>query len=286
MNRKLLITGGSGYLGRHLTVKAAESYDVYTTYQSSPDRIKAGQPLPLDLTDRAAVLRLIDEVRPQAIIHTAACNPGGGDEATMMAVNGTGSGYVAEAAVAVGARLVHVSTDALHDGRQAPYADDAPPTPIYAYGRSKAAAEAEVARIDPQAAIVRTSLIYGLDEMDNGTRNFVWLLEKGKPLKLFSDVIRQPMWVETLSEALLRLIDIDFRGPLNVAGRQSLTREAFARRMLAHWQIDPGDHLQSGRAADVSDTIPLDLRLSVAKGEKLLGMTFLGVDEVLAAQTR
>ncbi len=285
MKRALLITGGSSYLGRHLTVKAAKRYELYSTYQSHPDRIKAGHPLPLNLTNRKAVLRLIDEVRPQAIIHAAACNPGGGAEALMMAVNAAGSGYVAEAAVAVGARLVHVSTDVIHDGRQAPYADDAPPTPLYGYGRSKAAAEAEVARINPQAAIVRTSLIYGLDEMDNGTRSFVWKLEQGQPLKLFSDVIRQPIWVETLAEALLKLIDVEFSGPLNVAGRQALTREAFARRMLAYWQIDAGDLLHSGRAADVSDTIPLDLRLSVRKGERVLGMPFPGVDEVLLGQT-
>ncbi len=277
----LLVTGGSSYLGRHLTVRAAEKYTVFTTYHHHPDQIRAGQPLPLDLADRAAVLHLFEMVRPQAVIHAAAINPGG-DDGAMADVNAAGSGYVAEGAAAVGARLVHVSTDVVHNGQNAPYADDAPPTPLNRYGRSKAAAEAAVAELCPQAVIVRTSLIYGLQEMDRGTAGFAQRLVQGEGLVLFSDVVRQPVWVETLSQALLKLIELDFAGFVNVAGRQALTRAEFGRRMLAYWGVDGLDRITSGRAADVSESIPLDLRLTVERGETLLQMTFPGVDEVLA----
>jgi dTDP-4-dehydrorhamnose reductase len=219
---------------------------------------------------------------PQAIIHTAAINPGQGDAAQMWRVNVDGSRYVAEAAAAVGARLVCVSSDIIHSGRNAPYAGNAPPSPINDYGRSKAAAEAAIIEANPLAVIVRTSLIYGLDEMDRGTAGFVERLASGQPLILFSDVIRQPVWVETLAAALLKLVKLDFAGILTVAGRQALTREEFGRRMLAWWQVDPAGLVQSGRAADISDTTPLDLRLDVAVAEQWLDMTFPGVDEVLA----
>ncbi len=279
-NQTLLITGGSSYLGRHLAARAAQRFAVFTTYFDHPGRVKVGQPLPLNLADRTAVVRLVKELTPQAIIHAAAINPGG-DEQNMMRINVDGSRYVAEVAATVGARLVHVSTDVVHSGRDAPYEDEAPPSPLNSYGRSKAAAETVVAETYPQAAIVRTSLIYGLDEMDRGTAGFVKRLESGQPLVLFNDVIRQPVWVGTLSKALLKLVEIDFTGTLNVAGRQALTREEFGRRMLAWWGVDPSNMLQSGRAADISDTIPLDLRMSVTKGENLLEMAFPGVDEVL-----
>jgi dTDP-4-dehydrorhamnose reductase len=281
LKKKLLITGGSGYLGQHLTARAARDFNVYATYSNHPDQIKAGRPLALNLADREAVLRLITDLAPQAIIHTAAINPGGNDQ-QMMRVNVEGSRYVAEGAVAVGARLVHVSSDVVHDGRHAPYADDAPPSPLNLYGRSKAAAEAAVAEIDPKAAIVRTSLIYGLEEMDRGTESFIKRLDAGQPLILFNDVIRQPIWVESLAEALLKLVEVDFAGILNVAGRRALTREEFGRRMLAWWQVDPRGLLQSGQAADISDTISLDVRMIVVKAEQLLQMTFPGVDDVLA----
>lgn len=285
MSKKtLLITGGSGYLGRHLTAKAIDSFQVYTTYTRHPDQVKAGQSMPLDLTRRDDVLRLVGALSPQAIIHAAAVNPGQGDDETMRQVNALGSRYVAEAAVAVGARLVHVSSDMVHSGKNAPYADDAPPSPLGGYGRSKAEAEAAMAEIDPAAAIVRTSLIYGLEEMDRGTEGFVARLRSGQPLVLFSDSIRQPVWVESLTEALLRLAgpQASFAGLLNVAGRQALSREEFGRRMLQWWRVDPGDLLQSGRAADISAAIPLDLRLTISRAEQVLQMPLPGVDEVLA----
>ena len=283
MPRKiLLITGGSGYLGRHLTAKAVGTFDVYATCHRNADRVKAGRPVPLDVTNREAVLSLMTELKPDAIIHTAAVNPGSGSDAWMMAVNVHGPRHIAEAAGMVGARLVHVSSDVVHDGQRAPYSDDAAPSPINGYARSKAAAEAAVVEANPQAAIVRTSLIYGLAEMDRGTAGFVERIEAGEVVTLFGDAIRQPVWVDSLSEALLKLAGLDFAGTLNVAGRQAMTREEFGRKMLDWWKIDLRGLVRSGRAADVSEPIPLDLRLTTDKAEGLLHMMFPGVDEVLA----
>jgi dTDP-4-dehydrorhamnose reductase len=263
-----------------LTRKAAEDFNVYATYKTNPVPIKTGQAVPLNLANRAGVLDFVTELKPEVIIHTAAINPGSQDQ-TMMPINAGGSRYVAEAAVAIGARLIHLSSDLLHDGKNSPYDDDTSPTPLNLYGRSKAAAEAAVAEVDPQAVIVRTSLIYGLQLMDRGTTGFVKRLNTGEPLTLFSDVIRQPIWVESLVVALLKLADIDFSGRLNVVGSQPITREEFGRCMLAWWQVDTRGLLRSGRAADISDTIPLDVRLSTSKAEQLLQMTFPGVAEVL-----
>jgi len=279
----LLVTGGSGYLGRHLTSQAVERWAVHTTFSKQPDQIKAGIPHPLDVAHRAAVLRLITELSPQAIIHCIAANPGS-DEQTMRQINTAGSRYVAEGAVAVGARLVHVSTDIVHDGRQAPYSDSDPPSPVNIYGRSKAQAEAAIAEIDPRAAIVRTSLIYGLTEIDRSTYGFTERLKAGQPLFLFRDVLRQPIWVESLASALLKLaLEVDdFAGTLNIAGRQVIDRERFGRLMLDWWQVENRHLAQSGRAADLPHPPPLDLRLKIEQAETLLKMTFPGVDDVLA----
>ena len=279
--KTLLITGGSGYLGQYLTTKAAQNYNLYTAYRSHADNVKAGHPVALDLTNAAQVQQLIRELRPDAVIHAAAANPGQSNAEMMMRVNTQGSRYIAQAAAAVGARLVHVSTDMIFDGKNAPYADDAPASPINDYGRSKAAAETAVLETYPAAAIARTSLIYGLDEMDRGTASFVERLERGETLSLFTDVIRQPVWVESLVEALLKLVEVEINGRLNVAGRQPLTREEFGRRMLAWWGVEPGDRLELVRAADLAPTTPLDLRMSSQKAERLLQMRFPGVDEVL-----
>ncbi len=285
IKKRLLITGGSSYLGQFLVPKATEQFEVYATYRTNPDNIPAGKPAILDLTSRSEVHRVVAKINPDAIIHAAAVNPGKGDEQRMMQVNAGGTRFVAEAAVSVGARLVHVSTDVIFDGKQPPYADDAPPSPLNGYGRSKAAAEAAVTDVAPQAAIVRTSLIYGLKRMDRGTEGFVRRLKSGEPLVLFNDVIRQPVWVDSLAEALLKLVNLNFSGTLNVAGQQPITREQFGRLMLAWWNIGTAGQLQSGRAAGISATIPLDVRLPVKKAENLLQMSLPGVEEVLAAHS-
>ncbi|OQY43830.1 MAG: hypothetical protein B6242_13980 [Anaerolineaceae bacterium 4572_78] len=281
-SKKLLITGGSGYLGRYLTRKVAEMHEVYVTYHAHPDKITVGCSYVLNLVDRSQVINLIKQLAPDSIIHAAGINPGG-DTDHMMKINRDGSGYIAEGAIEVGAKLVYVSSDVLHDGQNSPYTDDAEPTPLNIYGRSKTAAEKVIQEINPTATIVRTSLIYGFHEMDRSTIGFVERLKSGEKLILFNDVIRQPVWIDTLSTALLKLaVDkTDFCGIINVAGQQPLTREEFGRRMLTWWKIGYHEKISSGKVEDVGYTGPKDVRLIIRKGEKLLNMTFYGVDDVI-----
>lgn len=280
----LLITGGSGYLGRHVSAYAAKYCAVATTYVNRASHIQAGTPYQLDVTKADQTLALIKQLQPTAIIHCVAANPGS-DESTMMTINAEGSRHIAQAAANIGARLVHVSTDMVHDGTASPYDDAIQPTPISTYGHSKALAETYIAQVHPGAAIVRTSLIYGLTDMDRGTAGFVARLKANETLTLFSDVVRQPVWTETLSQALFKLAleNLDFTGILNVVGRQAIDRAAFGRKMLAWWRVDVDSNelIQTGFGANLPHPPPLDIRLNIAKGERVLGMTFPGVDDVL-----
>ncbi|MFN0092798.1 MAG: SDR family oxidoreductase [Acidimicrobiales bacterium] len=273
----LLVTGATGYLGRALVPLAARRAEVIGASQAG-----GGGRVALDVADRRQVFELLEGLRPAAVIHAAAVNPPEGPERRMEAVNVAGSAHVAEAAAAVGARLVHVSTDVIFDGRAAPYADDASPTPLGEYGRTKAAGEAEVLARCPGAVSVRTSLIYGLRRIDRGTQGFVKTLASMGELVLYRDVLRQPVSVEALSAALLALA-LDHRqerGTLNVAGRQAISRAAFGRRLLDWWGVDTEDRIVEVDAALAAPDVPLDLRLRLDRAERL-GFDLPGVDEVL-----
>ena len=112
-----------------------------------------------------------------------------------------GTRHITQAAASCGARLVHISSDVIFNGREAPYAESAEPAPLHAYGRAKAEAE-KIAAAYANHAIVRTSLIYGLRLMDRGTAWMVEALRAGEPVTLFTDQIRNPVWAQQLEPGL------------------------------------------------------------------------------------
>ncbi|MEM1205669.1 MAG: sugar nucleotide-binding protein [Acidobacteriota bacterium] len=283
---KILVTGASGYLGRRIVAHISEStgsgHLPVSAYNRGTGGDLGGRPWHLDLRSVDAPSRIVD-LGPDAIIHCAAVNPGG-PESAMEQVNVEGSRRVAEAARLLGARLVHVSTDVVHDGLAAPYADDAMPSPVGTYGVTKAGAEAAVRESCPRATVVRTSLIYGLDAMDHGTRGFAERLRAGGEVGLFADVLRQPVWVETLARALVRLAELAPGGFVNVAGSQVLSRDAFGRRMLKAWGVEGRGRVKTVLAREVAPAVPRDLRLRLDRARKLLDIDLPGVDEVLTAR--
>jgi dTDP-4-dehydrorhamnose reductase len=228
---RVLVTGAGGMLGRAVVqAAAARGHDVAALARAD-----------LDVSDRAAVDRAVGGAAPDAVVHCAAWTDVDGaeaDEATALAVNGDGAGHVARAAAATGARLVHVSTDYVFDGRKGePYVEDDSTGPLSAYGRSKLAGERAVAEASSDHAIARTAWLFGA-----GGRNFVdtvLRLAAGRDeLRVVADQVGSPTWVGHLAPALLDLAEGDARGVFHVtaAGTCSwhdLAAEAFAQAGVA-----------------------------------------------------
>lgn len=274
----LLITGGSGYLGSHLAKQARERWRVVATYFSHPIDLPGCRVIPLDVADGNAVSRLLAELRPAAIIHTAA------DMSTaevMQAVIVEGTRHVVAAAAAIGARLIHLSTDALFDGEHAPYVESDLPRPITPYGRAKAAAEQAVAETYPAAAIVRTSLIYGFDPIDPRTAWVVNSLHQAKPITLYTDEMRCPVWVAQLAMALLELAKGEQHGIWHLAGPQPLSRYEFGEKLARVYNLDPTG-ITAGLSRESGQIRPRNCTLDVEKAQRRLRSPFWGVDEVLA----
>lgn len=275
--QRLLITGGGSYLGRNLVPLAGQTHQIcYTFFQNDPLGLPFGTQL--DIRDTTAVTRLITQFQPHVIIHTVGSNRG----KDMGNVIRQGTQNVVRAAAAIGARLIHLSTDSIFDGLNPPYDETAVPTPANEYGRAKADAETHVAA-HPKHVIIRTSLIYGLQEMDHGTAWMARALAAGEPVQLFNNQIRNPVWVETLSRACLELAGCDYVGILNVAGRQVLSRAEFSLKMLDYWQIESRATLTIGPSA--SGRWPLDCRLDLHRGTAVLTTPLLGVDAVIKNHT-
>jgi len=277
--RRMLVTGGSGYLGGWVVRLARDDWEVTATYLAHPAEEPSARWRRLDVRDGAAVAALAAKVRPAVVVHTAALNPGKGTD--FEAVNAAGARHVARAAGGCGARLVHISTDVLFDGERGSYIEDDPPNPITPYGRSKALAEQEVRASGVEALIVRTSLIYGWrPRIGRQTRWMVDDLQAEKPVRLYTDELRCPIWVESLAAAVIELADLDHTGVLHVAGAQVLSRYEFGLRLLRFHGLEPG--LVTPTPSPRDKPRPLDCTLDCARARALLRTPLPGVDEVLS----
>ncbi len=273
---KILITGGSSYLGWHLVPLALPEHEiVYTWFQRDPLGLAQGRQL--DVRDGTAVNQLVRAFQPQVIIHLAGSNRG--DD--MENVIHRGAQNIIAAARAVNARLIHLSTDSIFRGDAAPYAETAVPTPVNVYGRAKADAEV-IGQTWPNHVIIRTSLIYSLAEMDHGTAWMAAALQAGQSVTLFDNQIRNPVWVHSLAQACLELAAGDFTGILNVAGRQVLSRSDFALKMLDWWRIDQRETLHIGPST--GSQWPLNCELDLSLATAVLQTPLPGVDEVIGGQ--
>lgn len=196
-----LVTGAGGMLGSELSDalrRAGEPVDA---------RDRAG----LDVLDADAVAHAV--AGADVVVNCAAWTDVDGAEADERAatrLNGDAVEVLARACLSAEARLIHLSTDYVFAGQaQRPYAEDAPPAPLNAYGRSKLVGEQAVLSLLPEVGtVVRTAWLYG----GGGARgrNFVDTMRRladasAGPVDVVDDQHGQPTWSRDLAEALVLL---------------------------------------------------------------------------------
>jgi dTDP-4-dehydrorhamnose reductase len=190
-----LITGAGGQLGRELQAAVPPGWSVHPCGSSQ-----------LDVTRPESVAEAFAAVGPTLVINAAAYTAVDAAEREAEraeAVNATGAAYVAEAARAAGARLIHLSTDFVFDGaRGRPYLPTDRTQPLSVYGRTKLAGEREVMRIcGASAVVVRTAWLYA-----SHGRNFpltmLKLMRERESVGVVADQIGTPTWARAAAEAI------------------------------------------------------------------------------------
>ena len=233
MNKeKILITGGSGFLGGYLIRAAMNNFEVIATYCNNKPDYSGISWLPLDLTDTDRIKTAIAETDPAIIIHTAAmtnvdiCE---NRKKRTNTVNIRATEAIAKTAATTGARIIYLSTDLVFDGENPPYSEEDKPTPLSYYGWSKWQGELAVAAANDNHVIVRPSIIYGPpailgSSFSESLRN-AW--HDGKVTKLFSDQFRTPIFAGNLASALIELTKGNFEGILHIGGSERTSRHEF-----------------------------------------------------------
>jgi dTDP-4-dehydrorhamnose reductase len=205
MNATILLTGGSGQIGRELrrtllplgTVEAPPSGELDL---ARPDGLRA---------------RILD-ARPTVVVNAAAytaVDAAESDAERARTINVDAPAALAAACREIGALLVHFSTDYVFDGRaRAPYREDATPSPLGVYGRTKADGEARVREEGGRHRIVRTSWVYGAHG-HNFLRTMLRLADEREELRVVDDQIGAPTWSRSVAEVAAHLIAAALRDP-------------------------------------------------------------------------
>ena len=211
---RLVVTGGSGQLGRALGARLG----AHPGAQAGAVLLDRGA---LDVTDPRRVRAVLGELRPDVIIHGAAytqVDAAESDPEGAWAVNVEGTRAVAEAAKEAGALLVYVSTDYVFSGDRAePYPEDHPPDPISFYGATKLEGEQAAAALD-RHLIVRTSWVFGEG------RNFVRAVlhaaaaGSGEDLPVVDDQRGRPTYAVDLAAGILALVEREAEGTYHLQG--------------------------------------------------------------------
>ena len=278
----LLVIGGSGLLGLRITRQAAlAGHRVTATFHASAGPGRGAGPdgacgdwRRLDIRRRDDVAALVCGIRPDTVINAAY-------RQSDWETTADGAAHVALAAAAAGARLVHVSSDAVFSGSAGRYDENRPPDPVTPYGAAKAAAETAVKAIAPAAVIARTSLIIG--DGESPAERLVHALASGATAGvLFTDQVRCPVHAADLAGALLELAASARAGICHMAGADALSRYQLGLLVARRDGLDQAA-LPAGLAAASGRHGPLDVRLDSTRTQALLATRLRGAREFLAA---
>ena len=243
MAKKILITGGSGFLGYHLLREAySKGFEVYGLYQSGSIDFAYSTNLPLDLRNYIDMGNVIDEIEPDIVIHAAALadiNKCQADPELSYSINVETTKNIAGICSDYQIPFVFTSTDMVFDGVKGNYTETDIPNPLMIYGEHKLIAENEVARIYPEALIARCPLMFG--ELAASDRNFFFNfikgLKEGKTANLFTDEYRSICGAQSISEGLLHLCE-EVSGIIHIAGRDRVSRYEFGKAVAEIFGLD------------------------------------------------
>ena len=274
---RILITGASGLLGLNLALEAAAQHEVYGTAKDHLIHTDAFKVLHYDLLAPGAVERLFDQTQPEWVIHCAAQANVDVCEANPVLARQLNTELPAELANHVargGARLVHISTDAVFDGQRGGYTEEDEPNPLGVYARTKLGGERAVAQANPDAIIARVNLFgWSITGRRSLGEFFVTNLSAGRHVMGFTDIIFCPLLANHLAQILIKMLESYLSGLYHVVSRECLSKHEFGLRVAEKFGLDgslitPTSIQRSGLAAVRSPNLALrSEKLASALGE-------------------
>jgi dTDP-4-dehydrorhamnose reductase len=289
---KVLVTGANGLLGQHLVAKLLQLKYTVVAIGRGPARL----PFPaesytyhdVDISTELSVHRVFSVEQPDIVVHAAAITQVDECEVNQEVcerVNVQGTSHVIINAEQFARKLIYISTDFVFSGEKGNYAEDDDMGPVNWYGFTKMQAESLVETCEMPWAIVRTCLVYGNSLMGTRTNIISWVKENlsaSKPIKVVSDQVRTPTFVQDLVTGIMLIIEQNAEGVFHIAGGDVLTPYDMAIKSAAFFgldaslmtKVDASTFSQPGRR-------PLKTGFNISKATQELAYKPISFDEAL-----
>lgn len=225
-----------------------------------PVRPGSWREITLDVTSSSALAGVFERERPSAIF---LCSYDKSDRAITV----DAPREVARLAARHGVRFVFFSTDLIFDGASGTYTEESVVAPLLPYGMLKAEAEAQVRVEQPEALIIRPSLLVGESGIVLRPEHECGHLMRGQPVTLYADEWRSPVHVDDVARAAWELCSTEVPGVFHVAGPERMTRLELGRVLCKLYRFNPALLREATRPTDR----PRDTSLDSSKVAALLG---------------
>ena len=245
---KILITGANGLLGQAVvTIFSRESdFELILTSVEPELFVEKNNSYPyeqLDITLKDNVKKIVKKYNPDVIVNCAAFTDVDRSEVEReicWKLNVDAVKNLIIASRISDAKVIHISTDYVFDGKNGPYTEEATPNPISFYGRSKLAGENALTTSGIDFIIVRTIVLYGIGIKVKS--NFaLWLIKElsaNKPVNIVTDQTGNATISDDLAYGILKCAELDVYGIYNIAGKDIISRLEFTYNLCDVFGFD------------------------------------------------
>lgn len=241
--KKVLIIGGSGFVGTNLIKYLPADWIKFCTFNSNPILSSNLQSFKINLLDNPKeIISLIQNIKPNYIIHTVAfpsvdyC-----EEKPIIAdkLHVDTTKIIANASSEINSKLLFLSTDAVFEGQiNKRYLETDIPNPVNHYGLTKLKAEKIILESSDNNVVLRTAVIYGKNSKSRFTNWILSYLKENKQVDPFIDQYNSPTLVDDLSLVIIQILNNDISGLYHATGPTCVNRYDFALMLAKEFGLN------------------------------------------------
>lgn len=270
--KKVLITGGSGFLGQYLNIELNKDFEILTLFRANPGNCTDFRSAIIDLRNSQALKALFKNFKPEIVIHTAAystpdiCNKT--DKNEVIDFNVTLVQKLAELCNEHSARLIFTSTDLIYKSSSTLIKEDGEPEPKSLYAQTKIMAEEEIKKTSNDFLILRTSLLYGigLNHTRSHFQNMVEALESNEKVNLFFNQYRTPLEVKNSAGIISELIKKGVsKEVINFGGSERISRYSMGEIVCNVFGFDKSNLVKTDGKEMLKDIFVEDVSMDTSK---------------------